>query len=56
MDFAVAGNWVNFEYELYKVAPEKVAQEFIDQTTMGNDSFDIIKNNIQSILDKHMSR
>ena len=56
MDFAVAGNWVNFEYELYKDTPEKVAQEFIDQTTMGNDSFDIIKNNIQSILDKHMSR
>ena len=49
MDFAVAGNWVNFEYELYKVA-----QEFIDQTTMSNDSFDIIKNNIQLIIDKHM--
>jgi len=25
MDFAVAGNWVNFEYELYKDTPEKVA-------------------------------
>ena len=30
MDFIVAGNNVNFEYELNKDTPEKVAQEFID--------------------------
>lgn len=46
MDFAVAGNWVNFEYELYKDTPEKVAKEFIDQFTMGNEHFDVIKNTI----------
>ena len=46
MDFTINGNWVNFEYELQKDTPEKVAKEFIDQFNMGNEHYDVIKKNI----------